>query len=843
MGFATLIRIGLRDLRGARRHLSIFFLCLMLGIAAMSAISLSLRAAEEGISRNARALAGGDLVVRTLYVPLAPKAHAYLSRQGTFSETISLRTMASARDSRQLIELKAVDDAYPLAGELRFSPSLPRSRLFKQAGDLYGGIAEPLLFDRLGVKPGDVISVGSIKVQLRAALTHEPDRFSGSYNLGPRVIISKEALAASGLMQFGSLATFRSAVLLPKGTSAAPIKAELLKTYDDGSYDITLTEDAAPGLKRSIDRLGLFLGFAALLSCLIGAIGITNAVRAYFTGRALSIARLKCIGATNGIIFSIYLFQVTLVALTAIAAGLVLGAGGQYLLLWKFGGMLPAAPVPGLYALPIGINAAFGLLLSLGVSLPWLWNAERVHPAALLRSALSHELPLRFTLPQAGLLMLFAAGLVQLTVLYTDNLRFSLFFLSCAAASFVCFFLVASMIRRMASLLASPSRRAFFSPSWRLSVANLGRRGSITGIFLISFGLGLTMLIALTLVAANFHLQLTYERPQNAPSFFLLDVPPEKKVEMSGSLTPIQGFESIEYMPMLRGKITALNGAPLDANKVDPGAQWVLRSDRGITYSATPPEGSTIKEGAWWPADYAGPPLVSFGDELAKGLGLTIGDTMTINVAGNNVTATVANLRQIEWSTLQMNFAIVLSPGAFANLPVSELATVHARPEAEASILRLLSEKYPEVTAVYLKETLAEAARLFESVSWIVLGIAGLSIVMGVLVIASALRATLERRLQESVILYVLGQSRAAVKSLLKREILLLTGVTILLSLGLGTVIASLLMKRMLLPTMLIPWQIPALGALLSLFFALLLVYGFARGLAAARPLSLLRNE
>lgn len=815
----------------------------MLGIAAMSAISLSLRAAEEGIKRDARALAGGDLVVRTLYVPLKPEAQSYLSGQGKRSETISLRTMASAGGFRQMIELKAVDDTYPLAGELRTNPTLPRNRLFEKTGEVYGAVAEALLFERLGLKPGDTISIGGIDVQLRATLTHEPDRFSGNYNLGPRVIIGKEALRASGLMQFGSLANYRNAILTPKGTSAAAIKAELLKTYDDGSYDITLTEDAAPGLKRSIDRLGLFLGFAALLSCLIGAIGITNAVRAYFSGRALSIARLKCIGATNRTIFSIYLFQVSIVALTAIAGGMLLGAGGQYFLLWKFGDMLPAAPMPGLYPLPLLITAAFGLLLSIGVSLPWLWNAGRIHPAALLRSVLSHELPLRFTPPQIFLLVLFAIGLAQLTILYTGNLRFSLFFLGCAAASYLCFLIVAYIIRRIASLLASEKHRAFFSPSWRLSVANLGRRGSITGIFLISFGLGLTMLVALTLVAANFHLQLTYERPQNAPSFFLLDVAPEKTEELRAALQPIPGFASIEYMPMLRGKITAFNGVAPDAGKVDPSVEWVLRSDRGITYSATLPEGSTISAGKWWPADYQGPPLVSFGDELAKGLGLKIGDTMTINVASNNVTATIANLRQIEWSTLQMNFAIVLSPGAFANLPVSELATVHAKPEAEASTLRLLSEKYPEITAVYLKETLAEAARLFESVSWIVLGIAGISIVMGVLVIASALRATLERRMQESVILYVLGQSRAAVKSLLKREILLLTGVTILLSLGLGIVIASLLMKRMLLPTILIPWQIPSLAALLSLFFALLLVYGFARGLAAARPLSLLRNE
>lgn len=842
-GWARLFRIGLRDLRGARRHLSVFFWCLMIGIAAMSAVGLTLDAANEGIRRDATTLAGGDLIVRTLYKPLSPEARDYLQTKAELSSHVALRTMASTAGKRQLVELKAVDGAYPLVGTVGLKPKIPLQQALKADGNTYGGVAESLLFEQLGVKPGDTISIGQITVTLHAKLTREPDRLSGNYNLGPRMLISVEALQASGLLQYGSLASYRVAAKLRDNADASEIRYHIMEKYDDGSYEVTFAEDAAPGVGRAIERLGLFLSFAALLSCLIGGIGIANAVRAYFAARAISIARLKCVGATNRQIMAIYLFQVILVSVIGIAAGLFVGTLGHYVLLQQFGAVLPAPPVPGFNLVTAGVTASFGIVLSLAASLPWLFHARRTSPATLLRSAFSRELKLRFSHAEYALFALLALILAALTVAYTKNIEFSFFFLLCTLLSFACFLLAAWLIRKAATLLSSHHHRAFFSPLWRLSIANLGRKGGITAIFLCSFGLGVTMLVALALVASNFQTQLTYQRPEQAPSFFLLDVPPQESTSLKSQLLAMQGVDAVEMMPMLRGRIVALNGVEPKPRNVDSSARWVLTNDRGISFSATPPAGAVITEGEWWPEDYNGKPLVSFGDHLAKRLGLKLGDTMTINVAGKNVTATIANLRNIDWSTLQMNFSIVLTPGAVEGLPVSELGTVHAAADSEADVLRFLAASYPQVTAVYLKETLAEAARLFESVTWIILGVAALSIIMGILVILSALRAVLERRVHESVILAVIGQPKSAIKTMLRREMLLLTLVTIIFSLVCGIAIASQIIDRMFLPQFFVPYEILLFAAIMAFGFALFIVYLFAREFMAIRPLALLRNE
>lgn len=842
-GIGRLLRIGLRDLRGARRHLAVFFWCLMIGIAAMTAVGLTLHAASEGIRRDATTLAGGDLIVRTLYKPLGEEARTYIKEQGALSSHVALRTMASNPKGRQLVELKAVDNAYPLIGSVGLEPSIPLSEALRTDGTIYGGVAEPLLFDQLGIKPGDTISIGQLTVALRAKLLREPDRLSGTYNLGPRMMISEEALTASGLLQYGSLASYRVTVKLNKNTDANTIKSTIIEKYDDGSYEVTFAEDAAPGVSRAIDRLGLFLSFAALLSCLIGGIGIANAVRAYFAARAISIARLKCMGATNRQIMSIYLFQVLLMSVIGIGAGLIAGTVGHYLLLSQFGSLFPVPPVPGFDPVVALITASFGIVLSLAASLPWLFHARRTSPATLLRNAFSRELKLKFSKTEYAFFVLLAIMLVVLTIAYTKNIEFSFFFLGCTLLSFACFLAAAYFIRKIATLLASHKHRAFFSPLWRLSIANLGRKGGITAIFLSSFGLGVTMLVALALVASNFQLQLTYQRPEQAPSFFLLDVPPESSATLRDQLLALKGVDDVEMMPMLRGRITELNGKPPVIQKINPGVRWVLSNDRGISFSAKPPANAVITEGAWWPEDYKGKPLVSFGDDLAKRLGLKIGDTITINVAGTNVTATISNLRNIDWSTLQMNFSVVLSPGAIQGLPVSELATVRAKAENEADVLRFLAASYPQVTAVYLKETLAEAARLFESVTWVILGVAALSIIMGILVILSALRAVLERRVHESVILAVIGQPKTAIKSMLRREMTLLTFVTVGFSLLCGIVIASQIVDRMFLPQFFIPWEILVVAAVMAFGFALFIVYLFAREFMAIRPLALLRNE
>ncbi len=842
-----LLRIALRDLRGALPQFRVFLICVLFGVAAIAAVGLIIRAAEQGIARDARALLGGDLLIRTLYQPLPEEARAYIDARARTTEHLQMRTMASANrpdagdfPARSLIELKAVEDSYPLVGELRFDPPLPRADVFGERDGRYGAAVEQDLLDTLGLKIGDTLTINEATFDIRARIANEPDRLNASYSIGPRVMIVRDALPATGLVQPGSLIYYRVAVAVPPGVVPGLLEQDIQQRFDDGSWEIGNLTNAAPGLRRAIDRMGDFLGFAAIATLLISGIGMANAVNGYLQQRLVSIARLKCLGAGRAGIFIIYLCQVLLMAILAIALGLVAGIGLEYALLTAFGDRLPVGAVPGVYAKPLLVASAFGLVTALAFSLPLLRRATRVSAALLLRDALAHA-PARRSVWEGLMLLAGAAALLGLTVWFTGNLRLSLYFAACTLGAMLFFLALAWAVQKGAGWLAKPARG--LRPSLRLAMAGLNRPGAITRSVLLSLGLGVSLMVALALVALNFHRQLNADRTQDMPAFFLIDILPHIQQPMMADLHAIPGVGEIEIMPMLRGRIVKINDAAIDVEKIDPNYRWVVENERGLTYANTLPRGNTITSGTWWPKDHQGKALVSLAEDVAKAIGVKVGDRVTFGALGREIVAEVANIREVNWSSLQMNFAIVLSPEAFGDLPANYLATVMAEDASHGAVLRLLAEKYPSVTVVRLKDALRQVASLFDAVSLVIITVAALTILIGLFVIGAALNATLQTRMYESVILKVLGQTRWDVLAMLRRELTLLTAITALLALVIGGLIARVIGKLMMLPRFEMAWEVPAVALALAFPAAWLLV-GVASGkLTAARPLAFLRNE
>lgn len=849
-GLSTLTRIATRDLRGNARHFVIFLFSLILGTATIATVGLLLSSAQQGIKNDADGLLGGDILVRTLYQSPPKEAKDYMVAQGKWLEYSTLRTMARVANERpdkpnsinaQIAELKSVPPSYPLAGSFTTNPSLEYDALYHAQNGIYGAAVEQELLSLLELSIGDAIMVGEQRFTIRAIITNEPDRLGANYSLGPRIMIAEEALQATGLVQFGSMINYVNVVKLNDATRLADVESMLMETHNNGSFQLRTTENAAPGLKRALDRLGLFLTFAAIATLLIGGIGIANATKSYLSSRLLTIARFKCLGTTQKETLWIYTIQMGLLCLTSIIIGLGFAILIQQAILSFFANSLPVATDNVISATPLLIAAAYGICTTLLFSAPALVSAVKTSPTALLRhSAVQQSVQLVMTPGLIAICLLGFAAIIILTIIFVDNLMLTLVFFAAFSAAALAFYGLAALIKHSSKRFSNSQNRSIAT---RMALKNLARPHAMTTSFSLSLGLSLTLMAALGIIAANFYQQLRYSPPEEAPDFFLVDIQPHQYEAFRDDINSRTGVDTLELMPMIRGRITELNGKPLTAEMVDPKVRWALQGERGITFSDTPPDNNGITEGEWWPKNYAGEPLVSFGDELAEGMGIKVDDVMTFNVGQQMIHARVASLREIDWTTLQMNFGIILSPNAMPDMPPLYLGTVHINDAEEINVLRHLLTHYPSISVIRIKATLKRVSELFGSVATLILAVGGLTIIAGICVIFGSLGTTLRNRAYESMLLNVLGQTRRAIRHIVTREMAYLCVSGVVLALAMGSLISYVLADLMRLPRWLVIPDIYIGGIALAVILVIGLSHWLIRTISTARPIDFLRNE
>jgi putative ABC transport system permease protein len=326
-------------------------------------------------------------------------------------------------------------------------------------------------------------------------------------------------------------------------------------------------------------------------------------------------------------------------------------------------------------------------------------------------------------------------------------------------------------------------------PLLRLALANLHRPGGAAARIVVSLGIGLSVMIAVALVQGNLAVEIGERLADGAPADFYVDIQPDQLAGFERIVASVPDAR-VEQVPMLRGRITHLNGTPVEQAKVASGSEWALRNERGLTYAAVPPKGSRIVAGQWWPSDYRGPPLISFDSELAHGMGLNVGDTLTVNLLGREITGRIANLRRIEWSRLGINFAIVFAPGTLEAAPQTHLAALYASPSQAERIAAEITEQFPNVTAIPVREALAAVAGIVERIGNAIRAIASVTLAAGVLVLGGAIAAGHRRRVYDSVLLKVLGATPGFVAGMFLVEHLLLGFVTAGIAAGIGTLAA-----------------------------------------------------
>ncbi len=776
-------RIARRELRGGVRGFRVFLLCLATGVAAIAAIGSLSAALTEGMRVDARKILGGDVDVRLSHRPANDAQLAWMRSRGDVSSVAQMRSLARTDDAHTLVEIKAVDDAYPLFGELRLSAAIPLAKALGKQDGVWGVAVDAPLLLKLDVEVGNRIMIGDIAVRIAATIEREPDRAASAFTIGQRVLIGFEALNESGLVQPGSLIRYHYRIGIADRGAAETWRKEIDAAFPKAGWRIRDTRNAAPGLRRAIDRITVFMTVVGLTALLVGGVGVGNAVRAFLQSRQATIATLKCLGASARMIFAVYMIQVMALAVVGVMAGVALGVLAPVAAAPIVGDQLPIDIHIGVYPKPLLLSVIFGLLVTLVFSLLPLARARTVPAANLFRDLVA---PVRGATAWRDVVVF--AGLVLLlggVVIYTaDDRRLASYFVAGAAVTLVVFRIAAAAIAQLAR--RAPRLR---SAHLRFALGNLHRPGAPTGVVATSLGLGLTVLIAVALIEGNVSRLVGRGLPEEAPGTYFIDIQPHQTEDFDRIAGDIEGIRNLRRVPMLRGRIVEIGGTPVGDIKAPPELAWILRGDRGLTWARTPPKtGSKVVAGDWWPPEYSGPPLLSFDEAAARGLGIEIGDAIKLNVLGREFEAKVANLRRINWNSFAINFVMILAPGVLDGAPQAHIATARADdPAIEVALERAVAKRFSNVSAIRVREVLARLQELVAHLATAVRVVGMVVIFSGVLVLAGAIAASHKQRVYDAVVLKVFGATRRDIMTVFAVEFACLAVVTSIIASLIGT--------------------------------------------------------
>ncbi|KEO55609.1 ABC transporter permease [Thioclava indica] len=748
--------IARRELRAGLRGFWVMLLCLMLGVAAIAAVGLVRGAITSALGDQGAVLLGGDAQYEFTYRRAKPDELKWITDHATaVSEVIDFRSMLSTGSGaaeRALTQVKAVDGAYPLAGQLVLDPPLDKDALKGENG-VPGIFLDPILADRLDLKPGDPVRLGGQDFVMMARIVREPDSTGTGFALGPHSIVALGAIEGTPLLAPGSLFETEYRVTLPPGTDLALAKRQAESHFKDAGMRWSDRRRAAPGAQRFVDRLGSFLVLVGLAGLAVGGVGISATVSSWVERKSGTIATLRALGATGATIRAAFLIQLIALGVVGIAAGLFLGAG----LVFAASGMIEnALPIPvdiRLQPGPLGEAALYGALIAAIFALWPLSRMAAMRAATLYRDTMNgRRLPPWPTMALTGALLV---GLVVVSAWFSGLWGLTLASLGGIALALAILSIAAWAIRRGAR---GAQHLARGRPALRAALAAIGGPRSEARSVILSLGLGLSVLAAVGQVDAGLRGAIANDLPKIAPAYFVLDIQPNQIDPFKALLAKIPAVTKVESVPMLRGVITQINGQ--DARKVG-GEHWVLRGDRGVTYAQEPREKLTA--GKWWPKGYDGPPLASFSAKEAEEIGLKLGDNITVNILGRAITAKVTSFRDVDFSTGGIGFVLTLDPAALQGAPHTWLATIYAPPQAEAQVMRELATAFPNITAIRVRDAIARVTDALSAIARATSLAASVTLLTGFVVLIGAAAAGERARAWEVAMLKTLGATRATI--------------------------------------------------------------------------------
>jgi putative ABC transport system permease protein len=840
------LRMLLRESRGSRGRLAFFIACLAVGVAAVVAVAGLSASLDEGVRREARPLLGADLVVEANR-PLPPeldRAIAALEGVGRTNvrETVTIAA-APGRAGRsgpsQLVELRIVDGVFPFYGTLELQPRRPLHELLTPGTAV---VASELL-SRLGLRRGDTLRIGGEPFRIAGVVLSEPDRVSISLTLGPRVFLSGAGFQRTPLGGRGSRIEHRALLKLPEGTSDEELR-EVAKQIegalpDTERYRVETWRQAQPALRRNIERVERFLGLVALLSLFVGGIGVAQSVRSWLAGRLDAIAVLKCLGLRPREIFPLYLGQTTLLGLAGSLAGLAAGAAVQLALPSFFPDLIPRELIQPWQPVALLRGLGLGVGVALLFSLPPLSAVLRVPPARVLRRD-AEPLP-RHRWVAVSTLLALAAGIWVMASLQAGSWDLGARFTGGVA--------LVTAVLAAASLLVSRGVRRLpresAHPWLRHGLAALARPGAAAGGAIVALGLGVLVVLAMSLVERRLSDQLAAEFPEDAPSAFLVDIQPAQWPGVEALLREGRA-EDVRSVPVVMARLVEIDGISSEelvsrSGRENGGRRWALTREQRLTYMTELPEDNVVIEGSLWSdPDRA---EVSVEEEYARDIGVGLGSTLRFDVQGVPVDLVVTSLRTVDWQTFGINFFLVVEPGVLEGAPQQRLAAARLPRGAEQPLQDALAAEFPNVTLLRIREILEKILTVLGRISLGIRFLGGFTVVAGVAILAGAISAGSVRRGREVALLKTLGMTRRGVAATFAVEYALIGLVAGAIGAAGGTVLAWGVLTR----GFEVPWKLDpgSIAAAVAASILLAVLAGLAASFRALerRPIEVLRSE
>jgi len=783
------LRVALIDLRGDLRRFGVLLACLALGVATIAIVGSVGAALQSALNRDARQMLGADLQASISYRVAEPAERQLFDTLGTTAEVVQVMGNGLIGEESVFLTLRAVSSAYPLVGGVEVTepqtPGASLADLLTMKDGAWGIVASNLLQDRLGVKVGDRFTIDSQTFELRGIIGAVPDQMTQGFAIGIPAFIAMDALNATSILSPGVLAQYQYKILLNQPFAEA--KQKILAAFPDAGWKVSSPQDSTEDLGRFFDVFARFLTIVGLSALIVGGVGVSNAIAAYVTERQRSIATLKALGATSARILTHFIAQVVLLTIVGIILGLILGAIITVIALPIVGGLLGIALDPVIDPVSMAVASGFGLLVGLAFAFLPLKRAEALRPALLFRAAgaaVEGGLTWRdMARPGFWAPLLVAAALIYALAYFSTRRPELVFWYAIGVvASFLILRAAGWGLQRVLRLVPPP-RHA----SARNALKSIYRPGALAPTVILSLGLGLALLLLIALIDNNLRHQLDREAIPDAPSFVYFDLFDDEVTAITAFSKTDPRIESFEAMPFLRGAIASVNGVP--SSQLPPIPEEFRDAFEGeipLTASGPLPARSTVTSGEWWPDNYSSEPLVSIFDKIAEPLGLKVGDMVTFNIFGEQITARIANLRSFTWASGGINFAIVLTPGVLDEFPVSYIGLVKSKPGEERALQKELVAQFPDSVFLPVTEALDLFSRVLNSITNAVALIGGLAVVSGLLVLAGAMAAGRRQREADAVIMKVLGASRGDIVRAYLIEYGLLGGLAAIIAAFLG---------------------------------------------------------